>query len=284
MSRDYQAVARAIHFLAENTDSQPSLEDVAAITGMSVFRCQRVFSALVGVSPKKFLQYITVGRAKAALDQSASVLDAALEAGLSGPGRLHDLFVSVEAMTPGQYKARGAGLSLRYGVGETPFGTALMLLADAGICGLAFIEPGEEEARLAEMTAPFAAARITRDDAAIAAMLEAIFAAWSGQRPGVQADIRLLLAGTPFQLKVWEALLRIPFGGLATYERIAQAVGNPGASRAVGTAVGANPVGLLIPCHRVIRNTGVIGNYRWGPGRKLLILGAEAALADARAG
>jgi len=272
-----QAIARAIQFIDQEVESQPDLAAVAEVAGMSPFHCQRVFSRLAGVSPKKFLQYLTLDRAKRVLAESGSVLDSAYEAGLSGPGRLHDLFVTAEAMTPGEFKLRGAGLAIRHGVGETPFGPALLLWSERGVTGLGFLAEASREQMFAELAKPYRAARFAADEAGAQAMLARIFASLAG---GAPEPIHLLLAGTPFQLKVWEALLKVPPGKLVTYQQIAKQVCTERASRAVGGAVGANLISYLVPCHRVIRATGAFGDYRWGIGTKTLLIGAEAALAE----
>jgi AraC family transcriptional regulator of adaptative response/methylated-DNA-[protein]-cysteine methyltransferase len=275
---NHQAIARAIQFIDSEVEAQPDLAAVAQVAGMSPFHCQRVFSRLAGVSPKKFLSYLTLDRAKRALADSASVLDAAYEAGLSGPGRLHDLFVTAESVTPGEFKSRGAGLEIRHGVGDSPFGPALVLWSERGITGLAFLAESERDAAFAELSVPYRAARFVADEPGARELVARIFAPISGGGSGTK--LRLLLAGTPFQLKVWEALLKVPPGGLVTYRQIADQVCTARASRAVGNAVGANLISYLVPCHRVIRGTGAFGNYRWGRGTKTLLLGAEAARAE----
>lgn len=268
-------VRAGLEYIAANAEAQPGLEAVAEAVGLSPHHLQRLFRRYAGLSPKKFLQYLTVERAKQALDQSASVLDAAYEAGLSGPGRLHDLFVAIEAATPGEYKARGAGMIFRQGVAEGPFGPTLLVWNDRGLAGLAFLTTMERGPALADVAGPWSQARLVADDSGAAAMIDRIFAPLDG-RPIDQ--LRVLVAGTEFQVKVWEALLRIPMGSLVTYEALGRAVGKPGTARAIGNAVGANPVSWLIPCHRVIRQTAVIGHYRWGSGVKRLLIGAEASL------
>ncbi|MFY7958595.1 MAG: methylated-DNA--[protein]-cysteine S-methyltransferase [Elsteraceae bacterium] len=272
---DSDPVRAGLEYIAAHADAQPGLDEVAAAVGLSPHHLQRLFRRQAGLSPKKFLQYLTVERAKRALDQSASVLDAAYEAGLSGPGRLHDLFVALEAATPGEYKARGAGMTFRQGVAEGPFGPTLLVWNDRGLAGLAFLTEIERGPALADVARPWSQARLVADDSGAAAMIDRVFAPLDG-RPIDQ--LRLLVAGTDFQVKVWEALLRIPLGALVTYEALGRAVGKRGAARAVGNAVGANPVSWLIPCHRVIRRTAVIGHYRWGSPVKRLLIGAEASL------
>lgn len=273
----YRAIGRALRFLVENAADQPSLERAAAEAGLSPFHFQRLFTRWAGVSPKRFAQFVTLERAKALLDERASLLDAALEVGLSGTGRLHDLFVTWEAMTPGDYKAAGAGLAIRWGVHESPFGPALLGLTERGLCWLAFLRPegGGPGAALTELADQYPAARLVQDAAGTADAAARAFALGGPGGPG--DPLPVLLRGTPFQLKVWEALLRIPPGGLSTYGDLARAIGRPEASRAVGAAVGRNPVSWLIPCHRVILRTGVVHNYRWGVGAKRAMLAVEAA-------
>ena len=273
-----EAVRAGLAFIADNADDQPGLDDVAAAVGLSPHHCQRLFRRYAGLSPKKFLQYLTVERAKRALDASASVLDASYEAGLSGPGRLHDLFVGLEAATPGEYKSRGAGMTFQQGVADGPFGPTLLVWNDRGLAALAFLAEIEREPALADVAAPWSAARLVADDSGAKRMIDRIFQPLDG-RP--VDELRVLVSGTDFQVKVWEALLRIPQGALVTYEAIGRAIGKPGAARAIGNAVGANPVSWLIPCHRVIRQTAVIGHYRWGSGTKRLLIGAEAGLSAA---
>ena len=269
---DYQRIEQAIHFLEEHAGRQPSLEDVAAHIGLSPYHFQRLFSAWAGISPKRFLQYLTVEHAKQRLRASASVLDAALDVGLSGPGRLHDLFVGVEAMTPGEYKARGRELVLEYGFHPSPFGECLIAITARGICSLAFVGPQEREAAVADLAAAWQEATLVENPRASREIVERIFT--GGRETG---SLRVLLKGTNFQLKVWEALLRIPEGAVVSYGDLAAAMGQPDAQRAVGTAVGRNPIAYLIPCHRVLRNSGEIGGYRWGTPRKRAILALEAA-------
>lgn len=275
MSSHYQRIERALDWLADNATRQPSLAEIAAQAQLSEFHFQRVFSRWVGVSPKKFLQYLTLEHAKQNLAASHSVLDASLEAGLSGPGRLHDLFVSLEAMTPGEYKTRGKGLVIRYGFHATPFGECLLMHTERGICGLAFNLGENRQATLDNLKTGWENAVFVADQASTAPLVQRIFA-----EPGSDRPLRLLLRGTPFQIKVWEALLRIPPGRLVAYADLARHIGQPDAVRAVGRANGSNAISYLIPCHRVIRQSGVIGGYRWGSGRKLALIGWEAAQAE----
>jgi AraC family transcriptional regulator of adaptative response/methylated-DNA-[protein]-cysteine methyltransferase len=275
---DYVRVAKAIRYLEENFRRQPELAEVAAAVAISEYHFQRLFRRWAGVSPKRFLQFLTADYARALLRQSATVLDAAFEAGLSGPGRLHDLLVSVDAVTPGETRRRGAGMTLRYGVHPTPFGPCLIAASDRGICSLSFVEPAERERAVEDLARRWEHARLAEGPAATAPLVERIFGG-GGEEP-----LTLHLRGTNFQIRVWEALLRIPEGTVATYGRVADGVGEPAAVRAVGTAVGRNPVAFLIPCHRVIRNTGAFGGYAWGLTRKRAMLGWEAARRDRVAG
>lgn len=263
-------VERALCWLSRNFERQPSLAEAAGRVGLSEHHFQRLFRRQVGLSPKKYVQFLTLERAKKVLAQSRSVLDAAYDAGLSGPGRLHDLFVNVEAMTPGEYKHRGRGLTMRYGAHPSPFGQCLILRTARGVCGLAFTAPERCDEALAELARGFEAAAFIEDPGATAGIARRIFDAAAGGD-----GIGLHLRGTPFQIKVWRALLAIPPGCVTSYGDLARRIGMPGASRAVGTAVASNPVAWFIPCHRVIRASGVLGEYRWGKGRKLAMLSVE---------
>ena len=274
----HAGVAAAIYYLAGNYEDQPSLGDMASAAGMSAHHFQRTFKTWTGVSPKRFLQFVTLGHAKRLLDGRASVLDAALEAGLSGPGRLHDLFVACEAVTPGEYKSRGRGLEIRYGLHDGPFGRTLLGVTSRGICWLSFVKGGDDRGAVEEFSAEWPASELIEDGVSTgtAAARAFRFAMGEGAEP-----LRLLVLGTNFQIKVWEALLRIPRGDIVSYQDVARAMGRQGAVRAVGRAVGSNPISLLIPCHRVILKSGVIHNYRWGTLRKRAILAIEQALAEA---
>lgn len=272
-SSDYERVTAAIRFLEMNVHQQPTLDDLAAHLHLSPFHLQRIFTRWAGISPKRFLQYLTVEHAKARLAQSHTLLDASLEIGLSGPGRLHDLFVNVEAVTPGDYRRGGLGVQIAYGVHRSPFGDCLLAVTERGVCSLSFLDD-DVDAALTDLHRRWPLAQIRADASATTATFQRIFAA--GSQPN-QPPIPLLLKGTNFQLRVWEALLRIPPGAVCTYEDVAQLIGHPTAARAVGAAVGANAVAYLIPCHRVIRKSGLIQDYRWGPTRKKAMLGWEAA-------
>ena len=279
---DAARIEMALDRLAARFPEQPSLAELAAEVGVSEHHFQRMFTRRVGVSPKKFLQHLTLEAAKQRLRDSASVLDASYDSGLSGPGRLHDLFVTFEAMTPGEYKARGEGLTIRYGFHDSPFGECLLMVTDRGICGLGFSTgAGGRDAALARRVRGREKATLVFDDAASAPYIPRIFAS-PGQAAQPDAPpLRLLLRGSRFQLKVWKALLSMPSGTLTTYQDLARRIGlPPGAARAVGNANGANPIPWLIPCHRIIRKTGAIGGYDWGVGRKLAMIGWEAALQD----
>ena len=283
-ARDYARVAVALEYLVAHSAEQPRLAQVATAVGLTEHHFQRLFTRWAGISPKKFLNYLTLESAKKNLRRSASVLDAALEAGLSGPGRLHDLFVTTESVTPGEYKSGGEGLRLSHGLHSTPLGPALLVASERGLCALSF-PGGEGSDRLLEQQQRiWHGARMAEDREVTGPLVRRIFGDWP--RPGSgAAPVRLLLRGTPFQLKVWEALLRVPKGALVTYGQLAQSAGlNKGASRAVGQAVGANPVAVLIPCHRVIQASGVLGGYRWGQVRKSALIGLESDDCVATAG
>lgn len=276
---EFKPVARALDYLVEHFEEAPTLEETAAIAGLSATHFQRVFKAGAGVSPKRFLQYLAAGEAKKAMTLGDSVLNASLAAGLSGPSRLHDLFLVSEAMTPGQYRKKGEGLTIRYGFADGPFGRALIGATDKGICWLSFGGEAHETAQTEEMKGDWPAAQFERDDQFIAPFAARAFA-FAVNRP-LDKPLGLHVQGTNFQLKVWEALLKIPYGKLVTYGDVAEVVCTRKASRAVGAAVGANMISLLIPCHRVILSSGVIHNYRWGAARKKAILAMERASAAA---
>ena len=259
---NYERIAAAIRFIKENRQEQPRLETIAGHVHMSPAHFQRMFQEWAGISPKNFLQYLNVEYAKRILKQThASLFDTACEVGLSGTGRLHDLFVNIEGMTPGEYKNGGQALRINYSFAETPFGQVMVASTDKGICHLAFVDEGEEEA-LGSLKQLFPNAAYTQcPDRKQEDALSVFNRDWS--KPD---EIKLHLKGTSFQLKVWETLLKIPAGGLTTYADLATKSGHEGACRAVGTAIGRNPVAFLIPCHRVIKATGDIGNYHWGGG------------------
>ncbi len=275
LSDDYQRVEQAILYLDKNYQTQPELSEIAASIGLSEYHFQRLFTRWVGISPKRFLQFLTKEGAKELLQRS-SVLNATYSVGLSSPGRLHDLFVTTEAVTPGEYKSRGAGLTIRYGFHPTPFGECLLAVTERGICHLGFVQ-GSRETALVHLKADWREAALLEAASATGPLIVPIFSL--GLSP---APVSLFLTGSNFQLKVWEALLRVPPGTATTYEQLAAQIGQPKAIRAVGTAVGHNPVALLIPCHRVIRKLGEFGNYRYGPARKKAMLGWEATQHEIR--
>lgn len=274
LSADYGRIEAAIHFLEENFQAQPTLAEVAAHVGLSDYHFQRLFSRWAGTSPKRFLQFLTIQHAKQLLADSQSILDATFEAGLSSPSRLHDLFVTHEAITPGEFKQKGAGLTIQYGFHDSPFGECLIALTERGICGLQFVANGDRAATLAELQASWPQAQFVADEGATRPFINPIFNLTDvAERP----SLPLYLKGTNFQIQVWQALLKIPAGTAVAYGTVAQMIGNPKASRAVGSATGSNPIGFLIPCHRVIRQAGGLGDYRWGSRRKKAILGWESA-------
>src|SRR6266446_1771845 len=273
-------IAQAIRFLAENYLDQPDLAEAAKAAGLSPSHFQREFSRLAGVSPKSFVAALTLERAKAMLDQGASVFDAALDAGLSGPSRLYDLALKVEAMTPGDYAKGGAGLDIAYGFWPSLFGRALIMATERGLCGLAFGDEDEEAALLSDMRARWPHARFRLDDNTAAHYASQIFRMTSDTgRPNL-VELPIQLFGTPWQIKVWQALLAIPVGKLTSYRQVAERVCTARASRAAGAAIGRNPIALLIPCHRVIASSGALTGYRWGVDRKRAMLALESARAE----
>jgi AraC family transcriptional regulator, regulatory protein of adaptative response / methylated-DNA-[protein]-cysteine methyltransferase len=273
-SRDYHLIRRAIAFLSETWAEQPSLDRLAEHLGLSPAHCQKLFKRWCGLSPKEFVQAITVDHARALLEGSASVLDAAYQVGLSGGSRLHDLFVSHEAMTPGDYKRRGEGLEMAYGFHASPFGEALLIATDRGVAGLAFVDEDKGQTRedaLADMMQRWPKAHYVEAAKKIAPHARQIFASeWSGDQP-----VRLVMIGTDFDVRVWETLLKIPMGRAVSYTDIARHIGAPSASRAVGSAVGRNPLSFVVPCHRVLRGDGSLGGYHWGLTRKRALIGWE---------
>lgn len=272
---DYAYVKKALSFISENWREQPSLETIAAEVKLSPSHLQRVFTRWAGLSPKAFLQALTLDHARSMLRDSASILDTSYEVGLSGPGRLHDLFVTHEGMTPGSYKAQGLGLTICYGFHPSPFGIALVMVAEQGLAGLAFADEGEEKKVLADMMSRWPNARYLEDSAMTAPFATRVFNpdAWSPRRP-----LRVVMIGTDFEIRVWETLLRIPLGKASTYSDIAAHLDKPKAARAVGAAVGRNPVSFVVPCHRVLGKAGSLCGYHWGLTRKRAILGWEAGL------
>jgi AraC family transcriptional regulator, regulatory protein of adaptative response / methylated-DNA-[protein]-cysteine methyltransferase len=268
---DYERIEKAIAFLKQNFKQQPDLDEVAAQVFLSPFHFQRLFKEWAGVSPKKFVQFLSVEYAKSLLKKSCSVAYTSYETGLSGSGRLHDLFITIEGMTPGEYKNGGESLDINYSFAETIFGDIIIASTQKGICHLAFIN--EEKDGINSLRLIFPHAKLIRKtDLVQQDALHFFTGDWNDLK-----KLKLHLKGTPFQLKVWQALLQIPSGNLSTYGTIANKIQSPTASRAVGTAIGSNPVAFLVPCHRVIRGTGIIGDYHWGTNRKTAILGWEAA-------
>lgn len=272
---DYERVAHIIRYLDEAHTDQPELASLAKRLGLSPFHFHRLFSRWAGITPKDFVQCLTLAHAKELLRQGESILGAALDAGLSGPGRLHDLCVSLEAASPGELKSGGKDWTITVGIAESPFGTCFLGESPRGICRIAFVESGKDGAALAALQEDWPQARLRRDDSAAARLAASVFqrCVCSESRPTLRAFVR----GTPFQVRVWRALLEVQRGAVVTYGRLASMVGQPTAARAVGTAVGNNPLAYLIPCHRVILQTGVIGNYRWGRVRKRAMLAWESS-------
>jgi len=275
MSTDYHRIAEAITFIQQNFRQQPSLDVVAQQVHLSPFHFQKMFIDWAGVSPKKFLQYLSIEHAKNMLrEKQATLFDAALETGLSGTGRLHDLFITIEGMTPAEFKNGGEALTINYSFSETPFGNVIIASTLRGVCYLAFYDDGMIGFDLLRSVFPNAMFR------QIADMHQANALTFFSRNMEDGDELRLHLKGTPFQLKVWEALLKIPMGALRTYSQIADSIERQRASRAVGSAVGDNPVAFIIPCHRVIRSSGDFGNYHWGAVRKSAIIGWEACGKD----
>ena len=274
MSKNYIRIAQVLEYISEHVKDQPDLEKIARYFNLSPFHLQRIFSEWVGLSPKRFLQFLTINYAKKLLEDSQSVLDSTYETGLSGPGRMHDLFITLEAVTPGEFKNKGMGVEIYYGVHESPFGYVLLAMNNRGICGLSFHDSTDIQDGLKLLQKRWRNSKlIERPDYTKNTALR-IFFINSGDK---ETEIRVIVNGTDFQIKVWEALLRIPEGRVCSYHDIAKSIGLPNANRAVGNAVGANPISYLIPCHRVIKNMGIFGNYQWGEIRKKAILGWEFA-------
>ena len=270
---DYDKVRRVIEKISLDFRDQPSLETLAEEVGETPTGLQKLFTRWAGLSPKAFLQAVTLDHARRLLADGMPLLEASLEVGMSGPGRLHDLFVTHEAMSPGEHKSRGEGLTIRYGWHISPFGRALVMVTDRGLAGLAFNDPGDDRAAFADMSGRWPNATYVEDMAATAPYAARIFdpARWRRDEP-----LRVVLIGTDFQVRVWEALLKIPMGRACTYSSIAERIGSPSASRAVGAAVGANPVSFVVPCHRALGKSGALTGYHWGLTRKRAILGWEA--------
>jgi len=274
-AENYAVVRQTLKRITLDWREQPTLEMLAKEAGLQPIQLQRVFSRWAGLTPKQFLQAITLDHAKALLRDSASVLDASYEVGLSGSSRLHDLFITHEAMTPGDYRARGAGLQIAYGFHPSPFGQVLIMVTDKGLAGLGFADPGDEESALEDMCGRWPAANYVHDQDATSTYAARVFdpEQWQQDQP-----LNVVMIGTDFEIRVWQTLLKIPMGQAATYADVAASIGNPKASRAVGSAVGRNPISFVVPCHRVLAKGGKIGGYHWGLTRKRAILGWETGL------
>lgn len=272
-SEDYLRIEQAIVYLEKHYIEQPELAQIASEVGLSEYHFQRLFTRWAGVSPKRFLQFLTKEGAKEWLDRSENLLETTHQVGLSSLGRLHDLFVTTEAVTPGEYKTRGEGMTIRYGIHPTPFGKCLVATTERGICHLSFVQSSEGEA-IDTLVSDWKQATMIEDYKSTVSLIEPIFDLRYSNRG---KPLNVHLRGTNFQLKVWEALLQIPAGEVTTYAGIASKIGKPGATRAVGTAIGHNPIAVLIPCHRVIRKAGDFGNYRYGALRKKALLAREFA-------
>ena len=274
---DYDLVRRAIAYLTEHWSTHPALEELAFALGLSPTHCQKLFKRWCGLSPKEFVQVIALDHARSLLAESASVLDTAHEVGLSGGGRLHDLFVTHEAMSPGEYKRRGEGLQISYGFHPSPFGDALLMATPRGLCGLAFVNEDAGQSRadaFADMQRRWPKATYIHVPEATAGHAASIFGT---HKPRAKTPVRLVLIGSDFEVRVWQSLMRIPMGRAVSYQHIAQHLGQPTASRAVGSAVGRNPLSFVVPCHRVVRTDGTLGGYHWGLTRKRAIIGWETA-------
>ena len=275
--RDYEIVHRAIAFISEHWRGQPTIEEMAEAVSVTPDELHHQISRRAGLTPKGFMQAVTLDNAKRLLRDSGNILDVAYDSGLSGPGRLHDLFVTHEAMSPGEWKKGAAGLTLRYGFHPSPFGTAVIIATERGLAGLAFADPGEEIPALRDMQERWKLATYIEDHAGTAVLAKRIFESslWQADRP-----LRVVLIGTDFEIRVWETLLRIPMGKATTYSDVARTINAPKASRAVGAAVGKNPISFVVPCHRVLGKSGAITGYHWGLTRKRAMLGWETARVD----
>jgi AraC family transcriptional regulator of adaptative response/methylated-DNA-[protein]-cysteine methyltransferase len=268
----YEETKKVIRYLSKHYREQPNLRALAGVVDLSEFHFHRLFTRWAGITPKAFVKFLTAKHAKELLRQSRSILDASLESGLSGPGRLHDLLVSVEGVTPGEFKTQGRDIVINYGFHPSPFGTCLIGVTARGVCHIAFLDQENRDSALRELRTAWPNA-IIRCNSRLTA--EVVCSVFRNKKENPDHSTSVFLVGTPFQLKVWEAVLRVPPGFVLTYRDIGKAIGSPGASRAVGSALARNPVAYLIPCHRVIRETGTIGDYRWGSARKRAILSWE---------
>ena len=274
---DYNKVRAVLENLHDDWRSQPSLAELAQPVGLSEDQLQKLFTRWAGLTPKAFLQALTLDHARSMLQDSASILDAALDSGLSGPGRLHDLFIAHEAMSPGAYKSKGAGLEIFYGFHPSPFGIALAMVTSHGLCGLSFNDEGGDQAALADMMGRWPNAQYTEDSARTAPFVARIFGNIKDNQP-----IRITMIGSDFEISVWESLLKIPVGKAVAYSDIAASIGKPNAARAVGAAVGRNPISFVVPCHRALGKSGALTGYHWGLTRKKAILGWEAGKISSR--
>jgi AraC family transcriptional regulator of adaptative response/methylated-DNA-[protein]-cysteine methyltransferase len=272
-SEDYRRIEKAILYIEQNFKSQPTLEEIAQSVNLSKFHFQRLFKSWAGVTPSQFLHYLTVDYAKRQLRESHSIFETSLNAGLSSAGRLHDLFVSFEAMSPGEYKQEGAGLIIHYGFHPTPFGQCVVAVTKRGICGLRFLSSDNQTSVLDEIKQEWPRAEFNENPSKTKQIIDDVFSTINANE---SKRIHLLIKGTNFQVNVWQALLAVPFGSLVSYQTIADSIHKPSASQAVGNAIARNPIAYIIPCHRVINKTGKVHNYRWGTSRKQAIVGWEA--------
>ncbi len=275
--REYQRIEAAMRFVAANYKSQPALAEIADSVHLSEAHFQRLFNRWAGVSPKQFLQYLTLDHARQCLQQNMTVIDTAFDSGLAAPSRLNELFIRLESVTPSEFKQKGRGIVVHYGFHQTAFGECIIGVTDRGLCALEFLD-ADQKAALNAVVARLPSATYQHSPDKTEEFYNLIFNASKAANSHIQKDrgLSVLVKGTAFQLKVWEALLRIPVGSRSSYKQLASEVGSPGANRAVGSAVGKNPVAVLIPCHRVIREDGMLGGYRWGLERKLALLGSES--------
>ena len=269
---DYERIEEAINYVSSHLDEQPSLERIAQHLNLSPYHCQRMFKRWAGISPKRFLQTLTVEFAKELLNDSQPLQKASHDTGLSSSSRLHDHFISIEAVTPGEYKSQGKGLNIHYGVHKTPFGNAFIAVTDRGICQLSFLDDKHELSQRNELEERWSSASIIKSEKITKPYIQSIFFNTEKQK-----KLLLHIQGTNFQINVWKALLKIPAGSLTSYGQLAEQINNSNASRAVGSAVGKNPIAFLIPCHRVIRSTGLLGKYRWGSIRKQSMISWETS-------
>lgn len=278
LSEDYYRIEQAVQFLEENYQNQPGLDELARYLNLSEFHLQRMFTRWVGISPKRFTQYLTKEFAKEMLQEGSGILETTYQSGLSSPGRLHDLFVNCEAATPGEFKSHGRGLTITYGYHSSPFGRCMLATTDRGIISLVFEQPESSVDPLLEIKERWAGGIFVEDSSVTESVLNRVFA----PRTGNELPLTILVKGTNFQIKVWEALLRIPSGYIVSYQDVAVSIGLPSSARAVGRAVASNRIPVLIPCHRVIRQSGEFGGYRWGTARKRAILAKEFASREIR--